>query len=215
MADWKRDAASGLVVLVPVVVTLFVVYWLYSQIAGIPVLERSFPNPAVRVVVTVVVFVLLVFAVGYLMRTAVGGYVEGVLDSVANRLPGLRIVYNASKMAVETALTGTDELQKPVKIEPVPGYRMTAFKTGKQTTDGREVVFMPTAPNITTGYVLELPPDELIATDETVEDALTRVLSAGFGEANEDPLPGELTETLFGDTESTTGESETDGSDQT
>jgi len=211
MADWKRDAASGLVVLVPVLVTLFVVYWLYSQIAGIPLLERSFPNPAVRVVVTVVVFVLLVFAVGYLMRTAVGGYVEGLLDSVANRLPGLRIVYNASKMAVETALTGTDELQEPVKIEPVPGYRMTAFKTGKRTEDGREVVFMPTAPNITTGYVLELPPDELIRTDETVEDALTRVLSAGFGEASEDRLPGDVTETLFGDTDL----GDEDGEDET
>jgi uncharacterized membrane protein len=189
MATWKRDAASGLVVLVPILVTLYVVYWLYSQIAGIPVLQQTIENPAYRVLIVLIVFVLLVFAVGYLMRTALGGYVEGVLDNLANRLPGLRIVYNASKMAVETALTGTDELQKPVKLEPIPGYRMTAFKTGKVTEDGREVVFMPTAPNITTGYVLELPQEELIETDESVEDALTRVLSAGFGEAKEDGVP--------------------------
>lgn len=189
MATWKRDAASGLVILVPIVVTLYVVYWLYAQIAGIPVLQRTVENPALRVLVVLLVFILLVFAVGYMMRTALGGYVEGILDNLANRLPGLRIVYNASKMAVETALTGTDQLQSPVKLEPIEGYRMTAFKTGKTTDDGREMVFMPTAPNITTGYVIELPPEELIETDESVEDALTRILSAGFGEAREESVP--------------------------
>jgi uncharacterized membrane protein len=202
MATWKRDAASGLVVLLPILVTLYVVYWLYSQIAGIPVLQQTIEDPATRVVVVLAVFVMLVFAVGYMMRTALGGYVEGILDNLANRLPGLRIVYNASKMAVETALTGTDQLQTPVKLEPVHGYRMTAFKTGKTTDDGREVVFMPTAPNITTGYVIEMPPDQLIETDETVEDALTRVLSAGFGEAREESVPIDVEEdvadALFG-----------------
>lgn len=194
MAAWKRDVASGLVVLLPIVVTLYVVYWVYSQIAGIPILEQTFSNPAVRVIVVLVVFALLVLAVGYLMRTAVGGWVESLLDSLANRLPGLRIVYNASKMAVETALTGTDELQTPVKLEPVAGYRMTAFKTGKTTDDDREVVFMPTAPNITTGYVLEIPSEQLIETDESVEDALTRVLSAGFGESTERSVPIDVEE---------------------
>lgn len=189
MATWKRDAASGLVILVPIVVTLYVVYWLYAQIAGIPVLQRTVQNPALRVLVVLLVFILLVFAVGYMMRTALGGYVEGILDNLANRLPGLRIVYNASKMAVETALTGTDQLQSPVKIEPIEGYRLTAFKTGKTTKDGREMVFMPTAPNITTGYVIEMPREDLIETDESVEDALTRILSAGFGEAREESVP--------------------------
>ena len=34
MATWKRDAASGLVVLVPIIVTLYVVLWLYGAIVG-------------------------------------------------------------------------------------------------------------------------------------------------------------------------------------
>jgi uncharacterized membrane protein len=59
---------------------------------------------------------------------------------------------------------------------------MTAFKTGKRTQDGREVLFMPTAPNITTGFVIEVDPDQFTETDERVEEALTRILSAGFAE---------------------------------
>ncbi|MEF8886374.1 MAG: DUF502 domain-containing protein [Haloarculaceae archaeon] len=182
MAGWKRDFASGLVVLVPVLVVAFVVSWLYGQLATVPV---AVDPPPLRVAVTLVVFVLLVFAIGYLMRTALGGLLEGVLDDIVNQIPGLRVVYNASKMAVETAVGGTDELQAPVKIETWDGLRMTAFKTGKRTDDGRELLFLPTAPNITTGFVVEVESDRYEETGETVEDALTRVLSAGFGDTEE------------------------------
>ena len=156
--------------------------WLYGQLATVPV---AVDPPPLRVAVTLVVFVLLVFAIGYLMRTALGGVLEGVLDDIVNQIPGLRVVYNASKMAVETAVGGTDELQAPVKVETWDGLRMTAFKTGKTTDDGRELLFLPTAPNITTGFVVEVEPDRYEETDETVEDALTRVLSAGFGDTEE------------------------------
>lgn len=182
MAGWKRDFASGLVVLVPLLVVAFVVSWLYGQLATVPV---AIDPPPLRVAVTLVVFVLLVFAIGYLMRTALGGILEGVLDDVVNQIPGLRVVYNASKMAVETAVGGTDELQAPVKVETWDGLRMTAFKTGKRTDDGRELLFLPTAPNITTGFVVEVESDRYEETGESVEDALTRVLSAGFGDTEE------------------------------
>ncbi|AHG04840.1 hypothetical protein HALDL1_15505 [Halobacterium sp. DL1] len=183
MTSWKRDFASGLVVLVPILVTAYVIYWLFGIIAGFAGIATSIDDPVTAVGLTLLVFVLLVFSVGYLMRTAVGSIVEGIIDDLMNRLPILRIVYNASKMAVETVLSGgTGEFQKPVKISPWQGMRMTAFKTGKTTDDGREVVFMPTSPNITTGFVIEVDPDDIVETGESVEDALTRVLSAGFGE---------------------------------
>jgi uncharacterized membrane protein len=186
MAAWKRDFASGLIILVPLLVVFFVVSWLYGRLATVPV---DIEPPPLRVAVTIVVFVLVVFAIGYLMRTALGGVIEGVLDDLVNQVPGLRVVYNASKMAVETAVGGTDTLQAPVKIETWQGLRMTAFKTGKTTDDGRELLFLPTAPNITTGFVIEVDPGRYEETDETVEDALTRVLSAGFGDTDRTTIP--------------------------
>ncbi len=185
MSSWKRDAASGLVVLLPILLTLYVVYWLYSAIADIPFLVKAVEDPVLRVLLTLAVFVLLVFAVGYLMRTALGSVVENVIDDIINQVPGLRVVYNASKMAIDTAVSGTDELQKPVKLEAWNGLRMTAFKTGKSTEDGREVLFLPTSPNITTGYVIEVESEKFEETDERVEEALTRILSAGFGETRD------------------------------
>ena len=219
MATWKRDAASGLVILVPIIVTLYVVLWLYGSVANVPLLEAVVDGeffPAVeiggqqifsaeavaelaRVFLTLLLFGVLVLSIGYMMRTAVGGIVEEAIDDVINRVPGLRIVYNASKMAVETALSGGGDLQAPVKVEPWNGMRMTAFKTGKRTSDGREILFLPTSPNITTGYVLEVDPENLTETDEKVEDALTRVLSAGFGETDQDVMMGMIDSDADGD----------------
>ncbi|PSQ02878.1 hypothetical protein BRC95_10145 [Halobacteriales archaeon QS_5_68_33] len=193
-ATWKRDFASGLIILVPLLVTAYIILWLYSALAGVPLPVENVTvtvgavsydlGTPIRVLLTLVIFVLLVFSLGYLMRTTFGDVIEGTLDDVMNQIPGLRVVYNASKMAVETVVSGTDDLQAPVKLETWEGLRMTAFKTGKRTEDGRDVLFLPTAPNITTGFVVEVDPDAYEETDERVEDALTRVLSAGFGETN-------------------------------
>jgi|GEM_PF-78372 len=219
MVTWKRDVASGLVVLVPVIVTLWVVAWVYGTIANAPFLAAfdealletfglgAVPVELVRVVVTLVVFALLVVGVGYLMRTAVGAIAEAWLDSLVNRVPGIRVVYNASKMAAETALTGTESLQTPVKVEPWDGMRLTAFKTGKQTKDGRELLFMPTAPNITTGFVVEVAQENLTETDEGVETALTRLLSAGFGdEDGDDSVDRMLPSSVGGDEDGAGGD---------
>ncbi|SDE88969.1 DUF502 domain-containing protein [Halorientalis regularis] len=211
MASWKRDIASGLIVLLPVIVTLYVIAYLYGIIASstavfginLAVLtELGVPRQAlglVRVLTTLIVFFLLVLSVGYLSRTAFGDIFEDILDNLMNRLPGLRVVYNASKMAVETAVSGTEDLQKPVKIETWNGLRMTAFKTGKTTDDGRDVLFLPTAPNITTGFVIEVESEEYDEMDERVEDALTRILSAGFGESRDDSVAISVTDELSSD----------------
>ena len=185
MAAWKRDFASGLIILVPILVTIVVLVWIYNRLARIPIPVDSEP---VRVALSILIFVLLVFSVGYLMRTALGAVLESALDDLMNSLPGLRVIYNASKMAVETALSGTSELQAPVRLEMWDGMRMTAFKTGNTTADGREILFLPTAPNITTGFVIEVEPDRYTEIDDNVEDALTRLISAGFGDNTDDSL---------------------------
>ena len=194
MASWKRDFASGLIILVPLLVTVIVLAWLYGHLTRVPIpvapLAESYglPEEPLQVLLTIIIFILLVFSVGYLMRTALGAVAESAIDDVMNSLPGLRVIYNASKMAVETALGGTSELQAPVRLEVWDGLRMTAFKTGNQTADGREVLFLPTAPNITTGFVIEVEQDRYYEIEESVEEALTRQLSAGFGDSSQDSV---------------------------
>ncbi|MFC5279898.1 DUF502 domain-containing protein [Halorubrum rubrum] len=190
MSTWKRDFASGLIVLAPLLVLLLVIRWIYLHIASIPLIDALQPNwipaplePVSRVVIAIAVLSTLVLAVGYFMRTTLGRIAEAKIDDTINRIPALRVVYNASKLAAETAISGTEELQNPVYIETWAGIRMTAFRTGKKTRDGKIVLFMPTAPNITTGFVIEVSPDRVEDTGESVEEGMTRILSAGFGES--------------------------------
>jgi uncharacterized membrane protein len=204
MSRWKRDFASGLIVVLPVLVLLLVLRWLIGHLLGLPlsvppdrIPPQFVPEPitaeavamALELGLTLGLFLSVTLAAGYLMRTQLGRIAEGLFDDVVNRLPGVRVLYNASKLAVDTAVSGASDLQQPVKLEPWNGMRMTAFKTGQTTADGRDVLFLPTAPNITTGYVVEVKPDEYEETDESVEEALTRVLSAGFGESGEPEVP--------------------------
>jgi len=182
--DWvKRDLGSGFVVLVPILVSLYALRWFYLLIAGLPLFNDIDPSP-VGVALSIILVGVVVFSVGYFMRTAIGELISDVLDWVMNRVPGFRIVYNASQMAVETAVYDSTELNQPVKVNLWGDLRMTAFKTGKQTRDGKHLLFVPTSPNVTSGFVIELDDEKFVEVDESVEDALIRVLSAGFGEQN-------------------------------
>lgn len=211
MVSWKRNITSGLITLGPLLVLTYVIYRFYGLLVGVTpeilldpdLLRLLLPGDSsqvdevrervaqfLRVVISLTLFFTLTLSVGYLMRTTLGQIVEQAVDNLANRLPGLRIVYNASKIAVKTTLGDENSLQTPVRVETWENHRMNAFKTGKQTDDGRDILFLPTAPNFTSGFIVEVEPDRVSETDESIEEALTRIVSAGFGNANGDQQMG-------------------------
>lgn len=182
--EWvKRDFASGFIVLVPILVSLFAVRWVYSLLARLPLFNDIDPS-AVGVGLSILLIATVVLSIGYLMRTAIGTVLAERVDDSMNRVPGLRVLYNASQTAIQTAVSDSTDLDHPVKIEIWGDMRMTAFKTGKETSDGEKILFVPTSPNVTSGFVVEVEEEEIIELDESLEDALIRVLSAGFGEQN-------------------------------
>ena len=190
----RRLAISGLIIVGPVVITLMAVAFVISQIAGLPFVAAI--EPAwLRPPTVLLVFATVVLGVGYLMRTAVGVVLADAVENMINHIPVLRVVYNASHIAVETILTESTDRARPVRVQAWEGLRVTAFYTGKRTQDGRLLCFMPTAPNITTGYVIEVEREDVIFTGERIEHALTRLLSAGFGDRSQEiPESGPLAE---------------------
>lgn len=199
-ASLKRNIASGIIVLTPVAVSAYVVYWIYQRVAGLPgtqylrVTGSQTVNELIQVGFAIAVIVVILGIVGYVVRTAAGNILKDEMDRLAGQIPVVRIVYNATKMGVETIMgSNAEEFDRPVKIE-IAGLRITGFKTGNTTEDGREVVFFPTSPNITSGYVVDVEPERLETTDESTEEALTRVLSAGFGMEADDDIKGLLPE---------------------
>ena len=190
MSSLRRDVVSGLVVVAPLAITLIAIIYLLQFIAGLPLVERIEPG-YLRPPIVIGVFLVLVMVIGSLMRTTLGTVLVDLLTRLINRIPILRVVYNATHLAVETAVGDTGERARPVRVEAWKGLRVTAFDTGNRAPDGRRLCFFPTAPNITTGYVIEVEDDRIEPIDEGIEAALTRLISAGFGDGNnrDAPLP--------------------------
>lgn len=81
--------------------------WIHNLLASFPVLSAVQPS-IVRVAIALFGFAGLVLVTGSLMRTTTGTIVEATLDTLVNRIPGLRIVCRASKTGIETDIDGTD-----------------------------------------------------------------------------------------------------------
>lgn len=194
--SFRRDAASGLVVLVPLLVTAYVVVWLFDLVAGAPLVGRLAPLvpvlgpafPALSRVLLALGFLLaLLVVVSWIMRTALGAYAESRLDASINQVPGFRVVYNASKIAMQTTVNDDVDVSRPAKLYLWDDARLTAFRTGREAPDGRTTVFVPASPVIFTGFLIEVDEERVHDWDESAEDALIRVISAGFAERSDSP----------------------------
>lgn len=184
----KKPAISGIIVLAPIAVTFYVLYWFYRKINLIPGTEifsiTVYPivNDLITLTVGILALSIIITGIGRFARTKSGFILEKHFDRLIDRIPIIGTIYNITKVTTDTVLTGAEGFRKPVKMD-MNGLRATGFRTGNKSEDGRDVIFFPTSPNVTSGFVLEVEDEKIIETDETVEDALTRILSAGFGES--------------------------------
>jgi uncharacterized membrane protein len=196
----KRDAVSGLIVLTPVFATAYTLWWLFNFVSGVPGIgtiarEITFLqvlDPAVaRFILTIGVLLGALVLSAWLMRTKLGPFLDDRVEASVNQVPGFRVLYNASKIAMETIVDEDIDLTSPAKVELWNDARMTAFPTGRDTDDGRTTVYIPASPVIFVGWVIELDESRIEPVDESVEDALIRVISAGFAERSEPPSEAE------------------------
>lgn len=182
MSTVRRTFSDGLVTLTPLLVLGGLGWWTYSYLRSIPFF-MFIGSPLLRASLGVL-GALVILTLGYFMRTVGGSVLDQVIQDFVNRFPVIRIVYNAVKRTLETVLTHSGTLRQPVKIEAWNGCRMVAFETGNRTPDGKTIVFIPGAPEITSGFVADVDPDRIIETDDTLLDVIVRLLSCGFGEAD-------------------------------
>jgi len=192
----RRDLLGGLVVVAPILLVLYVILLIFNNLSSLPV---PFYTPtgtptidtAIRVIFISLAMAIALILVGRGTRTFIGKEAEHWFDRQMNRVPALRVVYNASKVALEMAISGTQEYQMPVIVDIHEQLSLVGFKTGTEVMNGRETVFIPTSPNITSGMIVYVEPERLRDVDESTEQVLTHVLSAGFlkpGEAETDEV---------------------------
>ena len=108
-----------------------------------------------------------------------------------DKIPIVRSIYQAIKRIADGMFKGTGQTFKKVVLVEFPrkGMYSVGFVTGRPNEEIRTRVgkdgnyislFVPTAPNPTTGFFLMVSEDELIYTDMLVEEAFTLIISGGI-----------------------------------
>lgn len=180
--------ASGVIALVPIVVTIAVLRFLFGATSSVllPLVGPAAAGwpPAARAALSFGILIAIVYALGELATNLVGRRIIGFAESVVLRVPLVKVVYSASKQ-VAAAFDGRKAraFKSVVFIEfPHPGMRAIGFETST-TTDEQGVewstVFMPTTPNPTTGFLQIVPSRDVIRTNYSVEDGIKIVMSLG------------------------------------
>lgn len=184
-----KRIVSGVLVLVPLAITLFVLRLLFEFLTAFarPLLRpllAGLPD-FVLTLVALTATLLTLYLVGSITAHLVGRRLVALGEAVILRMPIVKTVYGASKQVVDTFSTSARAAYKAVAIVEFPcsGSLAIGFVTGSlQGPEGRPLftVFVPTAPNPTSGFLIMLPRESIRFSDITVEDGIKMIVSGGL-----------------------------------
>jgi uncharacterized membrane protein len=199
-ANFQNNLLAGILTIVPLVVVWTVFSFILTLLAaaGRPMAEavtgylaQDFPalapwahNRAVGWIVDVLVALLVLYGIGAVAGRVVGQkLIEWVERGIA-RIPLVETIYSAVKKLIDVLRQKPGENQRVVLIDfPHEGVKTIGFvmRTFPDARTGEEIaaVYVPTAPNPTSGYLQLLPLSKLTPTDLGTEQAMTMILSGG------------------------------------
>ena len=184
----KRYFLSGILVIVPLIITYVVLRFFLSSIDGIlsPLLVRylGYDIPGLGIVITIII----VFVAGILTRGVLGRGAVSLWERLLNSLPLVRTIYSAAKQLLISVAEPKASMFQRVVIIPYPrlGMYSLAFAANEVTLDRQGVigdyvaVFIPSTPTPFTGYMLMVKKDEIYPTNMSVEEAVKFIVSGGI-----------------------------------
>ena len=187
----KKNFITGLLVVVPVAVTVFVLKALLIWIDGIlgdlerDLLGHYYPG------LGIITLLLLIFVIGIISANYIGNRVLHAWDRLMRRLPLVRGIYSTVKQMMETFSTAQNFHGVGLVEYPRKGCYSIGFITGQ--VDDRTMglsgkylsVFVPTTPNPTAGFLLLLPESEVRKLNVTVDQGMKYIVSLGLVTMNE------------------------------
>lgn len=184
----KKYFLSGILVIVPLIITYVVLKFFLSSIDGIlsPLLERYFGYyiPGLGIAITIAI----IFLAGILARGVVGRSALGLWERFLSSLPLVRTIYTAAKQLLISVAEPKESMFQRVVIIPYPrlGMYSIAFaanevRLDRQGLNGDYVaVFIPSTPTPFTGYMLMVKKEEVYPTTMSVEEAVKFIVSGGI-----------------------------------
>jgi uncharacterized membrane protein len=199
MAYIRRYFISGLLVWVPILVTILVIKFLADLLDNVlkilpigyqPDTLLGFHIPGLGVLIILLVIIIT----GGVAANFIGSRLVDIWDALIGRIPLVRSVYMGAKQVMQTLLTpGGQSFRKVLLVEyPRAGMWTLAFQTGDATPevqkalDGEAMVslFVPTTPNPTSGFLIMVARKHVIELNMSVDQALKFVISLGVMQPN-------------------------------
>jgi uncharacterized membrane protein len=197
LSGLKTSFLTGIVVIAPIGLTLWLIWTAIGWIDGVVlpfVPARYRPLELVGLDlpgVGVAIFLVFAILVGWLAKGLIGSTFLSWGESLVERMPVVRSIYNAVKQIAETVFAQADtSFERACIVEyPRPGIWAIAFVSTsakgelaeKVPAEGKLIsIFLPTTPNPTSGFLLFVPESSVIMLDMKVEDAAKLIISAGL-----------------------------------
>ncbi|MDC2987420.1 DUF502 domain-containing protein [Candidatus Pelagibacter bacterium] len=188
-AKLRNNFIAGIVVLIPIGITLYLTLFLI-RISGKVIPKEINPNnylpfniPGVEILIALFIITLI----GWLSLSFLGKKFFELFNNILKKIPILRTIYSAIGQMTES-FTKSDNKQKSVVLLEYPRKGLWAVGFATKENDGlikNEVkediinVFVPTTPNPTSGFLLMVPKKDLIFLDVSFEQASKFIVSAG------------------------------------
>ena len=193
-AKFRNYFIAGIVVLIPIGITLYLTLFLISITSKILPKELN-PNhylpyeiPGVEIFISIILITLI----GWLSLSFIGKKLLDLFNNILKRIPILRTIYAAIEQMTETFTKTGNNKKNVVLVEyPRKGSWAVGFATkenfGEISDKAKKNlinVFVPTTPNPTSGFLLMFPKEDVIYLDLTFEEASRFIISAGTSNPN-------------------------------
>ncbi len=189
----KRYLIAGLLVWIPLGITIWVLHFLVTTLDQTLLLFPERARPDTLLGLHIPGFgVLLSFAIllltGIVAANFLGERLIRVWEALLGRIPVVKSIYSSVKQVSDTLLSDSgNAFRKALLVEfPHPGAWSIAFLTGTpdaavsvHLTGEHLSVYVPTTPNPTSGYFIIVPKARVRELDMTVDEALKYVISMG------------------------------------
>ncbi|MBI5258986.1 MAG: DUF502 domain-containing protein [Burkholderiales bacterium] len=197
----KKYLIAGLLVWLPLAITLWVLLWLVGTMDGmfrwlLTLLQTVLPAGTDNLIdllrrmpgLGVVVMATLLLLTGIFVTNIFGQWWVRQWDRILSRIPIVKSIYSSVKQVSDTLFsTNGNAFREAVLVRwPHAGSWTIAFVTG---TPGGEVasrmagehvsLYVPTTPNPTGGYFVMMPRDDIIPLRMSVDEALKYIISMG------------------------------------
>ena len=180
---------TGIVVLVPIGITLYLTMFFISISSNLipkeinPNSYLPFSIPGLEILLSII----FITVIGGLSLSFIGKKILQLVNETLKRIPILRTIYSAIGQMTESLAPSKGSKKSVVLIEyPRKGSWAVGFATkenkgeiSKKTNSELINVFVPTTPNPTSGFLLMFPKNEVLYLDMSFEEASKFIVSAG------------------------------------